>query len=170
MEPGLRDWTVASGLVDGPEGLLLVCNRRRWGGHDWSPPGGVIAPGEEVLAGLTREVREETGITVTGWEGPVYRVSAVAAGMGWHLRCEVYVARSFEGELDVDDPDEIVVDAAFLPRARCDELLAGCFRWVREPLGDWLDERWGSTAPRRYHYAVHGSDPRSLRVERLALP
>ena len=75
---------------------------------DWSPPGGVveIAEGERVVDGLTREVEEETGLRVTAWEGPVYQVDAEAPDMGWHLRVEVHRAVAFEGELDVDDPDE----------------------------------------------------------------
>jgi ADP-ribose pyrophosphatase YjhB (NUDIX family) len=165
----VRDWRVAGGLVEGPEGLLLVRNKRRWGSHDWSPPGGVIDDTDAgVVAGLTREVTEETGITVTEWEGPVYEVSAKAFDFGWHLRCEVYLARAFEGVLHVDDPDGIVDDAAFVEPAACAALLADCFRWVREPLGEWLEGRWDATGHRTYHYEVHGRDPAALRVERVA--
>jgi 8-oxo-dGTP diphosphatase len=31
--------------------------------------------------------------------------------MGWHLRVEAHLAVAYEGELRVDDPDGIVVDA-----------------------------------------------------------
>ncbi|HEX7167060.1 MAG TPA: NUDIX hydrolase, partial [Acidimicrobiales bacterium] len=88
----MREWLVASGIVEGPDGLLLVQNRRRNGSLDWSTPGGVIevADGETVIDGLTREVWEETGITVTGWEGPVYEVEAEANDLGWRLRVEVH--------------------------------------------------------------------------------
>src|SRR5262245_54060280 len=56
----MREWTVASGLLETPDGVLLVRNVRRGGFEDWSTPGGVIdAEDADVLAGLTREVEEE---------------------------------------------------------------------------------------------------------------
>lgn len=165
----MREWTVAGGIVEGSDGVLLVRNRRRWGSHDWSPPGGVIdEDDDDLVSGLTREVCEETGITVTEWEGPVYEVSAVAPDMGWHLRAHVFLARAFEGDLSVDDPDGIVVDAAFVAVDECAEMLEGCFLWVREPLGEWMERRWDSAGHRQYRYEVLGADPMSLRVERLA--
>jgi len=165
----MREWTVAGGIVEGPDGVLLVRNRRRWGTHDWSPPGGVIDDTDpDVVAGLTREVQEETGITVSEWHGPVYEVSAVALDMGWHMRVHVYVARAFAGVLTVDDPDGIVDDAEFAGAERCAELLADCFRWVREPLGEWMAERWEPDARRHYRYEVRGTDLTSLEIARVA--
>lgn len=167
MTSSLRAWTVAGGIVEGPDGILLVRNRRRWGAHDWSPPGGVIdATDDGILEGLTREVFEETGIRVTAWDGPVYQVRAVAPDMGWVLHCQVFVARAFTGELTVDDPDGIVVDAAFVADARCRELMADGHPWVREPLGEWIAQRWDGAAARTYEYEVRGTDPGSLRVAR----
>jgi 8-oxo-dGTP diphosphatase len=153
----MRRWLVGGGLILGDDGLLLVRNRRRNGEHDWSPPGGVIDDGETVIDGLTREVEEETGIVVTRWHGPVYEVEVEAPGLGWHLRVEAHVAVEFAGEVRVDDPDGIVVDAAFVDPLACNGHLAGCHRWVREPLGAWLVERWD--APRRFRYLVDGDDP-----------
>lgn len=163
----MRDWVVAGGLVEGPDGLLLVRNRRRDGSHDWSPPGGVVevADGESVLDGLTREVLEETGIRVTEWAGPVYEVTAEAHGLGWRLRVEVHAAVRFSGELAPADPDGIVVDARFVPVGECAGHLDGCQQWVREPLGQWLAERW--TAPRAFAYRLEGERLGEVRVVRL---
>src|SRR5207302_9105210 len=83
----VSEFTVAGGLVESPEGLLLVRNQRRSGATDRSTPGGVIDPTDASLrSGLTREVEEETGLRVTEWEGPLYEVRATAVEMGWVMR------------------------------------------------------------------------------------
>ena len=123
---------------------------RRGGFEDWSTPGGVIdADDADLLAGLTREVEEETGLVVREWSGPLYEVRAHAPDMGWRMRCEVHLAVAFDGELRVDDPDGIVVEAAFVPHAECADRLASCAPWVREPLAAWLRERWEPRRPAR---------------------
>lgn len=162
----MREWLVASAIVESPDGILLVQNRRRDGHLDWSPPGGVIEPGEGVVEGLTREVSEETGLNVTGWAGPVWEVEAEALDMGWRLRVEVHRALSYEGELAVDDPDGIVVDACFVPVADCEDMLVG-HTWLptHEPLVAWLAERW--TASRSFRYRVHGVSREDMRFVRL---
>lgn len=165
----MRDWLVGGGLILGDEGVLLVENQRRNGARDWSPPGGVIDDGETLLAGLTREVEEETGVHVARWDGPVYEVEVEAPGLGWRLRVEAHLALEFAGDLRVDDPDGIVVDAAFVAPELCDSRLAECHRWVREPLGAWLAERWspgGPAGPRLFRYLVEGDHPGRATVTR----
>jgi 8-oxo-dGTP diphosphatase len=163
----MREWVVASGLVESAEGILLVQNRRRDGRLDWSPPGGVVevADGESVVEGLTREVEEETGLVVTEWEGPLWEVEAEAEGMGWRLRVEVHRAVAFSGELRVDDPDGIVVDARFVAGEACAEQLVDTWLPTHEPLAAWLAERF--TEPRAYRYRVEGADRASMVVVRL---
>lgn len=53
--------SVAAVVVDGQDRALLV--RRADNGH-WEPPGGVLELGEDIVAGLRREVAEETGLLV----------------------------------------------------------------------------------------------------------
>ena len=160
----MREWLVGGGLILGDGGLLLVHNRRRNGNHDWSPPGGVIDEGETLLAGLTREVEEETGVVVARWRGPVYEVDVAAPGLGWHLRVEAHLAVDFAGTVKVDDPDGIVVDAAYVDPAACDDHLASCHPWVAEPLRAWLDERWDE--PRTFRYTIDGDDMAQVVVTR----
>jgi 8-oxo-dGTP diphosphatase len=166
----VREWLVAGALVEAPDGVLLVRNLRRGGWTDWSTPGGVIDDADEtLLSGLTREVEEETGLRVTSWEGPIYEVRAVAVDLGWSLRAEVHRAIEYEGELRVDDPDGIVVEAAFLPADECAARLAAeGAPWVHEPLAEWLAERWGPDGARGYQYHVRGSRRDELDVRRSA--
>jgi 8-oxo-dGTP diphosphatase len=163
----LVEWTVAGALLESADGLLLVRNERRGGRTDWSTPGGVIdATDESLRHGLAREVQEETGLRVTAWEGPLYTVIATAPDLGWVMRCEVHRALAYEGELIVDDPDGIVVDATFAAHDVCHELLALCAPWVREPLAEWLTHRWGPDEARAFTYDVYGAEHDELRVVR----
>jgi len=163
----LSEFTVAGALVESDDGLLLVRNQRRNGATDWSTPGGVIdATDASLRAGLAREVEEETGLRVTDWEGPLYEVRATAVEMGWLMRCEVHRALAFEGDLVVDDPDGIVIEAAFTASDACAEFLALCAPWVREPLADSIAHRWGPGHARLYSYDVYGTNRDELRVVR----
>jgi 8-oxo-dGTP diphosphatase len=164
----VREWLVAGALVEAPGGVLLVRNQRRGGWTDGSTPGGVIDDDDvDLLAGLTREVEEETGLRVTRWEGPIYEVRAVAVDLGWTMRAEIHRAVDYEGELRVDDPDGIVVEAAFLPPSECAQRCAaeGAL-WVHEPLSEWLTERWGPEGHRGYRYDVRGTSRDALDVRR----
>ena len=141
----MKDWVVAGGIVLDGDALLLVQNRRRNGA-----------------------VEEETGLRVSAWAGPIYEVRAEAPGLGWRLRAEVHVALEYEGDLRVEDPDGIVVDARFVPVAECGVELDGCHPWVREPLAEWLGARWSHLdPPPPYGYRVDGSDIASLVVTRV---
>ena len=163
----LAEFTVAGALVESGGALLLVRNQRRGGATDWSTPGGVIDAGDPSLrAGLAREVEEETGLRVTAWEGPLYEVRATALDMGWIMRCEVHRALAFEGELVVDDPDGIVVEATFATPDACAQFLAQGAPWVREPLAEWIEHRWGPAEARTYAYDVFGTSRDELRVVR----
>ena len=161
----MRTWLVGGAVIEGADGLLLVQNRRRDGRLDWSPPGGVIDPGESLLEGLTREVSEETGLVVSAWSEVIYRIEAIAPDLGWDLTVEVHRALQVDGELVVDDPDGIVVDARYMGAEACAGHLAHAAPWVREPLACWLADRWDD--PRVFRYRIEGTDLASLRVAAL---
>ena len=65
-ERPLRATVSQRGVLFGPRGEILVVRRASDGG--WELPGGRLGAEENALAGLRREVEEETGLTpeVTG--------------------------------------------------------------------------------------------------------
>ena len=161
----MREWTVAGAVIERSDRLLLVCNRRRNGRTDWSTPGGVIDEGETVLGGLAREVAEETGIEVVGWSAALYEVDVLFGDLDMHMRAVVHAAESWRGEIEIADPDGIVVDADFVDPVRRDQYLASSPAWVSAPLVGWLGSR--PAAFEVYRYEVSGSDADSMVVHRM---
>lgn len=157
---------VAGALIEQTESILLVANRRMNGSLDWTPPGGVIDPEDpSVLHGLTREVREETGLVVLAWDGPCYEVHVEAPGLGWRMRVEAWRATRVSGELAIDDPDGIVEEARYVAHHECRELLGTVAPWVRDPVHEWLESPWQER--RVFRYSVRGSNRATSEVVRL---
>lgn len=166
----MREFTVAGGLLNRPTDaghpeLLLVCNKRRDGRLDWTPPGGIVDEGESVLEGLTREVREETELVVTGWGHQLYEVKVEFAGRDFALRAKVFQALDWTGTLHVDDPDGVVIDAGFMAGQAREDCLDLAPRWVAEPVREWIAGSWEGT--RSFLYRATGSNS-NIRVERLS--
>jgi len=169
LAPGILDRHAGSPAVDGgvapAEGVLLVENLRHNGTSDWTTPGGVIDAGELVLDGLTREVREETGLEVVEWSGLLYEIVAEAPGLGWRLRVEVHRALLVTGELQIgDDPDGIVIASDWVGGRDCAQRLSGAHPWVREPLVEWMIERFDE--PRTFRFDVAGDRVTDVSVTR----
>jgi ADP-ribose pyrophosphatase YjhB (NUDIX family) len=64
-----RDYPVATvgALVFNPEGRILLVRTHKWS-HTYGIPGGKIEKGEETVAALHREIREETGLVISDVE------------------------------------------------------------------------------------------------------
>lgn len=156
----VKPFTVAGAILSQGPDLLLVCNQRRNGSHDWSPPGGIVDPGETVLDGLTREVEEETQLKVTEWGDRLYEVSVDFVHLEWRLKVEVFEAVAWSGALHVDDPDGVVIDASFVAHDNVGDQVAASPEWVREPLLGWHNTRDQTSSP--------GTAAMSFRVDRGA--
>lgn len=160
----MRQFEVAGAMMQQADSILLVCNRRKNGRTDWSPPGGIVDDGESVIEGLTREVAEETQLDVTRWGPLVYEVNVEFLHLDWQLTARVFTAEEWSGNLHVDDPDGVVIDAEFIDLTACEDRLGDSPRWVKEPLLEWTREP--ADVPPTYRYRAERSDS-GLHVERL---
>ncbi len=116
----------------------------------------MVDPGESFLEALTRESEEEAGIKVSEWVGPIYRVEVLAPKLGFHLRVEAHAAVAFTGEITVDDPDGIVIDAQWVDVANVANQMASASRFVSEPLLAHLHD--GVSDGRLFGYEIPGAD------------
>jgi 8-oxo-dGTP diphosphatase len=66
------DADIAGVSLTGPSGVVLIRRRLEPQAGHWSLPGGVLEVGETLVAGVAREVTEETGLAVH--VGPVVDV------------------------------------------------------------------------------------------------
>ena len=57
--------TTVGAVIEGPKGILLALRNHSPFEGFWCLPGGHIEFGEEVEAALYREIREETGLSIT---------------------------------------------------------------------------------------------------------
>jgi 8-oxo-dGTP diphosphatase len=88
---------VAAAVVD-TAGRVLIAQRPA-GKHmagGWEFPGGKLEPGEERLAGLARELREELGITLVGTPRPLIRVRHAYPTR--EVLLDIWVVKHYSGE------------------------------------------------------------------------
>ncbi len=161
----VRSFQVGGGLILVDNQLLLAANRRRQGTLEWTPPGGVIDDGESVISGITREVREETGLHVPEWTGCHYMVTVDAPDMGWQMSVQSWFATRTHGEIALDDPDGIVEQALFVDLVDVAELLADSPLWVRVPVLAWIENGLRPIEP--FAFVVTGSDRSTSHVEQV---
>ena len=102
---------------------MLVFQGRRSDARFWALPGGIVEDGELVTEGLVREVAEETGLAIeelgrlayavrVDWRRPAHVRGREVPG--YLATVWTFEVASWTGELVVDDPDGVVLEAAFL--------------------------------------------------------
>ncbi len=153
-----RHLMVSAALLEDDERVLLVENLRPWkGGSEWTVPAGILDPDETLLDTAAREVEEETGLQVTEWDGLAYVVHRIFVPIKLQLAVYVFAARSFEGELSLNDPDGVVVDAVWAERDEIPKLMES--NVLSDPLLEWLE---GPRVTRFYEYRETSPDEGDL--------
>lgn len=109
----MRERQTVRVLLFDPDGRILMIKGRLPSDPDaeafWFTVGGGIEPGETLAAAAVREVREESGMTVTDLGPVVWRRSAVMPGLDGQpmlFRERYVVARCAGGEPSRDGWDE----------------------------------------------------------------
>ncbi len=116
------------------EDVLLVRQRGPDDGRAyWGLPGGIVEPGETLIEGLIREVREEAGVEITD-PGRIAFVTCSPECVSF-----TFEVGEWRGEPGPADPDGFVLEAGFFPLnegvARLEELP---IRGMREPITTYL--------------------------------
>ncbi len=120
-------------------GRVLLHRRRVTDG--WAPPSGAVEPGEDLLAALRRELREETGLEVAVerlvgvYSDPAYQVVHYPDSPGAvHFVTCLFACRPAGGTLR--GSDEGLEWGWFAPGALPDGLLPYARVWLADALAD----------------------------------
>ncbi len=93
------------GVVARPDGRFLITKRKldkAWAPGWWEVSGGACQAGEESQAAVKREIFEETGLDVTGWEGGyLFTYHRENPGQGDNYFVDVYRFLSDFSEEDI---------------------------------------------------------------------
>lgn len=116
LENAVAPVVAVGGFVFDRDGKILLVQRGRPPGEGlWTVPGGKLDPGETLVQGVAREVREETGLIV---EVGVLACVVEHISDGYHYVILDYLARPIGGSLaaasDVADA-KFVDDVSGLP-------------------------------------------------------
>ena len=102
-EPLLQIRPGVAALLRRDDGRLLLHRRRV--GAGWAPPSGGVEAGEDLLAALRREIREETALEIADpalvavYSDPAFQVVRYPDGRAVHFVTSLFACRAVGGTL-----------------------------------------------------------------------
>jgi 8-oxo-dGTP diphosphatase len=152
-----REFVVAAAILLDLQGRVLLVGND-WQGYGrvrYTLPGGVVERGESTLDALSREVKEETGLTITRVHHLAYAVHVEDMRRNDRAVSFAFLAE-YDGLLNPRDPDGFIVEARFVPVDEIEKVIP--IPPLREPLAQYLRDR----QPGRF-YSYAGWDGRGAR-------
>ena len=138
---GFRVWAasipgVQGVIVDGAGRVLLGRRSADPGRGLWDVPGGFLDEGEDAIAGLRREILEETGLEVDVGRFLGIWIESYA---GRFVHCATWLVRPTGGNLE---PGDDLGQVAWFTADRLPAASEFAFPTHAEILGVWADGRW----------------------------
>lgn len=142
-----KTFVVVAGIIRQGGEVLLV---KQQGANDvapnWALPGGVVENGEFLHQALTREVAEETGVTVAK-TGRVAYTTQIERLDGGRTLALVFEIEHWSKQNTLNDPDKVVMQAQFVQLKEAIKRLAQLpWQSMSEPAIAYLEDktRYGS--------------------------
>jgi 8-oxo-dGTP diphosphatase len=135
-----REFVVAAAILLDRQGRVLLVGND-WQGHGkvrWTLPGGVVERGESTVDALSREVLEETGLTITAVQELAYAVHVEDQRRNDRAISCAFLA-TYDGLLNPRDPDGFIVAARFVPAEEVRTIVP--LPPLRDPLVNYLTDR-----------------------------